>query len=328
MEKGLAMSAPPTEYPLPRLPLGEYRLVFRYDPPLRLPAHAGFAWRGAFGAALKSTVCVVAGAECTACMLRHSCAYSLIFETPAPPEAPKMRRYQRIPHPFALRVQPAGASTEGNHALGVILFGYANRQLPYVLHALRRAGERGITSMRRPFFLQRVEQRDVQGAWQVIYDPDAGQLRAHPPITPPLPPMPERLTVRWQTPFRGKAEDDLVTPERFRFHHFFGPLLRRISMLTAFHADNPLETDFAGLMRRAREVEVTESSLHWRELTRYSSRQKTLMRMGGLLGAFDVSMAGLEALWPYLWLGQWTLAGKGTSMGLGAYRIEVPSLPV
>jgi hypothetical protein len=255
-------------------------------------------------------------------MLRHGCAYSLIFETPAPPDAPKMRRYQRIPHPFVLRAQAGGEPGEGNYALGVTLFGHANRQLPYVLHALRSAGKKGLTLRRHPFLLQRVEQRDTQGVWQGVYDCDGGELRAYPAATPLLPPMPEHITVRWQTPFRSRVADDLVTPEQFRFHHFFGPLLRRISMLTSFFTDTPLSTDFAGLMRRAREVETTGSILHWRELTRYSSRQKTLLQMGGLLGTFEVPMAGLEALWPYLWLGQWTLAGKGTSMGLGAYRIE------
>jgi CRISPR/Cas system endoribonuclease Cas6 (RAMP superfamily) len=33
-------------------------------------------------------------------------------------------------------------------------------------------------------------------------------------------------------------------------------------------------------------------------------------------------MNDLEDYWPYLWLGQWTHVGKGTSMGMGAYTIE------
>jgi CRISPR/Cas system endoribonuclease Cas6 (RAMP superfamily) len=37
-------------------------------------------------------------------------------------------------------------------------------------------------------------------------------------------------------------------------------------------------------------------------------------------------MAGLEVFWPYLWLGQWTHIGKGTSMGMGAYTIQSDKL--
>jgi hypothetical protein len=64
-----------------------------------------------------------------------------------------------------------------------------------------------------------------------------------------------------------------------------------------------------------------ELALTWRDWTRYSSRQQTTMQMGGLTGRLGVDLGGHERLWPYLWLGQWTHAGKGTSMGLGRYRL-------
>ena len=44
--------------------------------------------------------------------------------------------------------------------------------------------------------------------------------------------------------------------------------------------------------------------------------------MGGLLGTVDLSGEGLAPFWPFLHLGQWTHAGKGTIMGLGHYQIE------
>ena len=36
----------------------------------------------------------------------------------------------------------------------------------------------------------------------------------------------------------------------------------------------------------------------------------------------DLAGHDLAEFWPYLWLGQWTHVGKGTSMGMGAYTIE------
>ena len=44
--------------------------------------------------------------------------------------------------------------------------------------------------------------------------------------------------------------------------------------------------------------------------------------MGGLVGSVTLRLHDLEVFWPYLWLGQWTQVGKGTSMGMGAYTIE------
>ena len=99
-------------------------------------------------------------------------------------------------------------------------------------------------------------------------------------------------------------------------------LLRRISLLTYFFSEAPLETDFAGLLRCAESVPVHNRALHWREWTRRSSRQNAKLRMGGLVGSFDLAGAEIEPFWPMLWLGQWTHAGKGCSMGLGRYVLE------
>jgi hypothetical protein len=104
-------------------------------------------------------------------------------------------------------------------------------------------------------------------------------------------------------------------------------LLRRISLITYFHTDTPLETDFAALTKQARLHNFSAQQLKWYDWTRYSSRQQTEMNMGGLIGSLQLDMQGLEPFWPYLWLGQWTHLGKGTSMGMGAYSIKPTSLP-
>ncbi|MDS4020453.1 MAG: CRISPR system precrRNA processing endoribonuclease RAMP protein Cas6 [Candidatus Competibacter sp.] len=111
------------------------------------------------------------------------------------------------------------------------------------------------------------------------------------------------------------------TPEFFRFTHLFGSLLRRISLLIAFHGDRSLDADFPTLARAADAVSPTATRLRWRDWSRYSSRQGTAVPMGGLVGEIALSGAGLEPFWPWLWLGQWTHAGKGAVMGLGGYRI-------
>lgn len=98
-------------------------------------------------------------------------------------------------------------------------------------------------------------------------------------------------------------------------------------MLTYFHTDTPLETDFRALVEHARRVAIRNAHLRWYDWTRYSSRQQTTMQMGGLLGELELNADGIEPFWPYLWLGQWTHAGKGASMGLGRYTIAGAGLP-
>ena len=306
----------------PQLPFAVYRFRFKALEPVRLPDYSGSAWRGVFGNSLKRLVCVTRDPQCEHCLLYRSCIYPYIFETPPDPGVGKMRKYNAAPHPFVLY---PGATMSGQlaadteHELDVTLFGHGNRQLPYIIHALDRAAQRGIGKQRGKLGLLEVRQR-VQEDWVSIYEPDAS-LRPVPPLTPELPDCPAQLTLRFVAPFRMKVEDRLVTPESFAFKRLFSALLRRISLLTAFHTDTPLETDFADLTRSAGAIAVAQHTLRWHEWTRYSSRQDSLMQLGGLLGEITIEDCDLTRFWPYIWLGQWTHAGKSTSMGLGKYEV-------
>ncbi len=158
--------------------------------------------------------------------------------------------------------------------------------------------------------------------WTTIFEP-GGRLSPVPPRHPALPPAPPRtVRIRLLTPLRIKRHGHFVGASDFDFRVLMGGLLRRISLLTYFFGETPLETDFAGLLRRAESVPIAAPALRWREWTRRSSRQNTKLQMGGVVGSFELAGAGLDPFWPYLWLGQWTHAGKGCSMGLGRYVIE------
>ena len=98
------------------LSVGRYRLRYARRAESRFPAFAGSAWRGAFGHALKRTVCVTRLRQCPDCLLYRSCVYPYIFETPPPLHAAKMRRYTAAPHPFVIEIpladEPAKSSSK------------------------------------------------------------------------------------------------------------------------------------------------------------------------------------------------------------------------
>ncbi len=311
---------------VPMLPLARYRLRFKPSGQVRLPEYTGSAWRGALGHALKKTVCVTHLNACPPCLLYRSCPYPYIFETPPPLAAQKMRKYTAAPHPFVL--EPPRAPENDLHQVGLTLIGRGNAYLPYLVYALQCAGEQGLGKGRAPMMLMDVWQAEPAeaGTWVPIYEP-GGTLKPRPPGVPSVPAAPSAIRLRFETPVRLQRDGRLVTPETFRFSDLFGPLLRRISMLTYFHTDTPLETDFAGLMEQARQVELAAVKLAWKDWTRYSSRQKTELQMGGLIGEIVIELDEGSPFWPYLWLGQWVHVGKGTSMGLGQYTIQPASLP-
>jgi len=315
--------------PAPALPLGVYRFVFERAQAAGRRGFDGSAWRGAFGRALRRTVCVTRQPACAGCLLYRSCVYPYIFETPPPPDAERMRRYPAAPHPFVL-VRPLADDPHRTEVeVGVTLVGHAVRQLPYVVHAMQRAGAAGIGRARIRHELAKVEQQ-VEGSnekgWREVYRP-GGSLAAQAAFVPEPPAMAGDVRVRLLTPLRARRNEHLVGADAFEPGDLVVPLLRRVSLLSYFHTDHPLEADFKALVTAARATRASHADLRWHEWTRYSSRQRTDMRMGGLVGSFVLRAGDAAPFWPLLWLGQWTHAGKAASMGLGRYRLEPATLP-
>jgi len=308
-------------YAQPQLPLARYRFRFRLTEPRLLHRFTGSAWRGLFGHALKRVVCAIRNTECPACLAYRTCPYPYVFETPPPPDAEKMRRYPSAPHPFAISTPLPPPKPIERYELGITLFGRANHYLAYITLALQEVGSKGLWS-KVQLELEGVDQEPQPGSpWEPIRLGES-QLNPFPPCSPIAPSPPPQTRVHLLTPLRLRHNDRYVTPERFHFSDLFRNLLRRISLISYFHTDQPLEAPFRELVEQSQRIEITDPQLRWLDWKRYSSRQEAVMEMGGLVGSFTVATGQLGPLWPYLFLGQWTQAGKGTSMGLGQYVLE------
>jgi hypothetical protein len=313
--------------------IGRYRLVLEAKDPLRLPDYPGSAWRGVFGNGLRRTVCATGAPGCGGCLLLDHCVYAYVFETPPPPGTGKLRLYTAAPHPFVLEPPadgPVALDAGTRYALGLTLVGRANQHLPFIVHAFRVAGQRGIGKGNGRFALPEVAQEQVpgNGDWVAIFSGGDERLAPSPPSRAVIPACPTAVGIELLTPLRLRRGESLVGPGDFRFRDLFGSLLRRLSLLSYFHTDEPLELDFSALVHAADDVPVRQARLGWREWTRYSSRQGGTMQMGGIVGKFRLQGEGLEPFWPFLWAGQWVHAGKAATMGLGRYRLQVlASLP-
>ncbi len=311
----------------PFLRMERFRLHCRAEEQIHLPGYIGSALRGVFGHGLKRTVCVTGNSNCADCLLYRSCVYPYVFETPPPPETERMRKYPAAPHPFVLAVdleQPATIDIGQTLPVEITLIGRAIAHLPYVVEAFRVAGRGGLGRQRGRFQVARVDQWMGGSDWHMLWD-GVGALVPQPRAprpTPPAAPREHEVTIEFLTPLRVTRDGHLVRPDDFQFHDLFRTLLRRISSLAYFHEEVSLEEDFAGLSAASRDMASVASSLRWYDWSRFSSRQRAKMKMGGLLGWVRFAGADLVPFWPYLWLGQFTHAGKGASMGLGAYRIS------
>ncbi|MDQ7075113.1 MAG: CRISPR system precrRNA processing endoribonuclease RAMP protein Cas6 [Gammaproteobacteria bacterium] len=305
----------------PAVPLAQYRFTLRALEPICLPDYSGSAWRGVFGHALKDLACVTKQKTCSSCQLYRGCVYSYLFETPPPLGSEKMANGSAAPHPYILVPSDAKVLQVGEtYALGLTLFGRANRHLDYVIYALNKAGERGIGRDHGRFELHTVAQKSADGSHQIIYK-KGESVRSQPLFERDVPALPDAVTITLHTPLRLRSKGKNVRPEGFLFRQFFSSLLRRFSLLRYFHSDAPLRGDVVQLAALAHSVTLLEADLRWHEWRRYSSRQKNVIPMGGIVGSFCIKTSQLAPLWPYLWLGQQMHTGKGSSMGLGRYSL-------
>ena len=248
--------------------------------PGRLPAYAGSAWRGLLGHSLRRTVCVTRQSTCHGCLLTGTCAYSVFFESP-PPNPQSARRYTALPHPFVLDV---AARAEREVAagetlrLGLNLIGPAGELLPYLIHAVERAGQRGIGRVGGRFALNAVlaEQGLGGGAWQKVYDAASGQYRRLASEGGSIGSAPDgAVRVEFLTPLRVKRRGRFVGAREFGPEILLQNLVMRLSSLAAFYGGCGDHFDWSRLAPAARDVSSASLSLRWSEWTRFSSRQNT-----------------------------------------------------
>jgi CRISPR/Cas system endoribonuclease Cas6 (RAMP superfamily) len=314
--------------------------------PLCLPPYKGSTLRGGFGMAFKDAVCVVAHRDCERCILRSKCAYPYIFETPIPNGSRRMANLEHAPHPFVIEPPLDGQTryAEGDVLVFVlVLVGRAIDYLPYFIFAFEHLGrDRGIGRAieaqgesgrpkarieRGKFTVEGVFALNGTGEATQVYDGRSKALSGglepqtiH-ALSPPLACNFDLSSLRlsFLTPTRLIFDGHLTpVPE---FHILIRNLLRRLSNLTYFHCDDELSLDFRGLVDAAQAVKLVDNRTRWHDWERYSARQDTKLKMGGVVGEAPYE-GDVEPFAPLLALGEVLHVGKGTGMGLGRYRAD------
>jgi hypothetical protein len=306
------------------LPVARYRFTFRMRDDLRLPDFSGSLLRGQFGAALRRTACMTGAKTCVGCPLLATCPYPAIFETPAP-ASHHLQKFSQVPNPYVIEPPPLGTrAIAAGEALSfaMVLIGRALDQLPLIVYALQRALRHGLGEERA-----RGELEDI--AWQrgdesvPVWDSSTGRVSAHEPVLE-VPAFDGCASARLNiaTPLRLQDNGRPLRPHELAPRKLATALVRRTALLCELHADLPgLGARAAELARHAESL-ADERALVWHDWSRYSSRQKQAMTLGGVLGTWTLH-GDLAPLAPWLWLGQWLHAGKNATMGMGGYTLQL-----
>lgn len=299
-------------------PLARYKFVFKVERPIELPDYAGSAFRGAFGRALRKTACMTRMTDCSACPLRSTCAYTSVFETPAPAEH-TLQSFSKVPNPYVIEAPLGGRKhldVGDRLEFSVVLFGDALQKLALIVYAMQRAFSYEVCRGKAALQCVCLE---AEGRSELIYEPGAESIKPHAQRLTLTAPLGEAdKTLRFVTPLRLQNNGKIYGAKDIEPLPFLTALVRRIGLLAEFHGDKP-NLDYHALREAAFAVESSHA-LSWQNWKRYSSRQQKSMYLGGLVGTWTLSRVP-EALQIFLELGSYLHVGKNATFGLGCYEI-------
>ncbi len=311
------------------IPFQKFTFRIAVEDYMHLPYYKGSTFRGAFGNIFRKIVCTFKGKDCKECILSSQCVYAYIFET-IPPEGTSimgMQKYEKVPHPFVIEPpeETKQAYEKGEEiSFDLVLVGKAIDYQPYFILSFEELGRVGLGRGRGKYALRRVE-----AAGRTVYAGDSGTISKAPAdkidvpediVTTGLEAVPRTsMTLHFTTPLRIIHERHLTSSPEFSI--LLRSIMRRLQLLHYFHCEmKESGWNHRELIDASRSVTIEENRLHWHDWERYSSRQNTKMKMGGLVGT--ITYAGpLTPFLPILRAGEIVHAGKGTSLGLGRFTL-------
>lgn len=296
-----------------QLAIARYRFDFKIIKPIELNEYSGSALRGAFGAALKRVACMTRESDCKACPLYRSCPYPAIFSTPAPKEH-SLQKFSDIPNPYVIEPPPWGRQIfEAGELFSfhMVLIGGTINHLALIVYAWKKAFERevarGTAELYDVHFCPQGEE-----SFSIL---DVNHLVEHEALIE----LPDfgvgPAVIQIETPLRLQNNSTVLTPETINTPALLSNLMRRVSLLCEFHLGLDLDLDFSNLRQESEDIRSTKQ-LMWLDWKRYSTRQKQYMKLGGVIGEWELEE--LNDFWKrLLYIAQWTHLGKNATFGLG-----------
>ncbi len=254
---------------------------------------------------------------------RTSELFADFFETAPSANSAKLSAIETAPPPYVIDApfsrNPTRFAVGEASRFAITLVGHAAEAAPAVLTAISCAAANNRFGAMRLLSANAAWLPDGADRPIVANGDFVGEVPAEAPLVPP---SPRSARIRLVSPLIMRANNRPVTPDTFSVSAWVGALVRRVSLLSHFHTDAPLETDFRKLKALASDWRPADMELARYRTTRRSARQERQIDMSGLTGRFTLDLTGREALWPYIWIGQWIHAGKAAALGHGAMRVD------
>lgn len=299
------------------LPFVTLTLHVEMEHPLRLPEHAGSMLRGAFGNALRKLACITRQRDCETCPLMRSCPYPQLFEYSLIYNKSNGNAGPQAVNPYVIRPPAMGQKlfTRGESwSFEFTVLGRAIDQLPLLVYAWQQACVAGFGKSQSKASLQQITQGET-----VVYEPN-GALSATPqPLLVPV--LGDSVRLNFLTPVRFQHQGHVVlVRDQLTADIVLMTLAYRIQALSSQHTPQPMALDLEGLRQYASRIRLEATGLRRHGVQRFSSRQKQVITLDGLIG--EVRLSGpLQPFAELLAFGQYTHIGKNATHGLGVYEL-------
>jgi CRISPR-associated endoribonuclease Cas6 len=256
------------------------------------PYFIGSQLRGALGYALKKVSCINPSYNCEECFASSNCLFHQFYE--------EKNTYHKYRLDFELG--------KDFYDFSFYLFDNVCEKLPYIVSALHMMlTQNGLGK-------EKVKYSDFE-----MYINDKSCLQNGKIFLPKeyiktffIDNRSKNIRLKFLTPLRIKKENRFLRGEEIELNSLINSIYQRqMKLLNRDYKKFPYEI----------QGEIIRKNLKYKELTRLSSRQKTTMNMGGIVGEIEFKNLNKES-YEVLKLGELLGVGKQTVFGLGKIKME------
>jgi len=279
-----------------------------------LPYFLSSTWRGVIGNSLQNLVCPFKkkNKNCASCAIREYCPYFQLVELDS-----DINGFHSTVRGYVLF---SLLTNRDKLWLEITLFGRASKFVNALILALIEAQKIGLGYRRMPFVLSSIVELLPSGRKNIL-SLDCDKLNIKGPFS--LREWIENFSIAivekiyFVTPLRLRKQGRYLFKMDWPF--FFSTLARRLEMLRVFFGGGErLSKDEWYKLKSIfeNEAKVDREDLIWKDLKRYSNRQKRKVPLGGLIGTIYISEIS-PWWWKWWQMAHFVYVGKGASMGLG-----------
>lgn len=284
----------------------KYELKFSERPYYRNPP--SFVFRSVIGLSLRQITCALKRQKsCTDCICRDTCIYSIFFESNIGKETNALAGRDKGSHPFVIDLLD---TTDESATLQITFIGKAINYIPYINVALEKAGKRGIGKNRTPFEI--ISITSVFGE----FTPSLSELSKKYLVWPSNNNKRSPKRINLVTPCRIKEEGKYIS--QINLNSLLVAIMRRMTILEEMFGENS-EIESLSLID---DYVSTPFNQRWVEKTYYSSRQKTTMKLGGVVGSILIESELQNEILNYVEAMELFHCGKNISFGLGKIEVD------